>query len=78
MTVRPGGNEAEVRRVFGQYGIKSVKDLGKERFLVNVDRDPGPQAMEATSVRASSIHRVQPSFNYRIPEPRHPPIRFKK
>lgn len=78
VTVRPGGSNAEVRRVFGQYGIKSVKDLGKGRFLVKVDRDPGPQAMEATSARAGSIHRAQPNYKYRIPKPRNPPFKLNK
>lgn len=78
VTVRPGGAGAQVRRVFGQYGIKSVKDLGKGRFLVKVDRDPGPQAMEAISARAGSIHRVQPNYKYRIPETRNPPFKLNK
>jgi hypothetical protein len=60
---------AEVKAIadlYGRFGIKSIKELGPNVFLVTLTDDPGPATME--KLRAGNVHikAVEPNFVYRI------------
>jgi hypothetical protein len=52
--------------VYGRFGIKGIKNLGSDVFLVTVTEDPGPAAMEKLRGDDSRIKAVEPNFVYRI------------
>jgi len=47
-------------------GIKSMKDLGRNIFLVTLTEDPGPSKMEELRGQNAHVTAVQPNFVYRI------------
>lgn len=51
--------------VYGRFGIKGIKNLGPNVFLVTLTEDPGPAVME--KLRAGNVHikAVEPNFVYR-------------
>jgi len=51
--------------LYGQFGIKGIKKLGANTFLVTLTDDPGPAMME--SLRAGNVYikAVEPNFIYR-------------
>lgn len=51
--------------LYGQFGIKSIKKLGRNVFLVTLTEDPGPEKME--KLREGNVHikAVEPNFVYR-------------
>lgn len=63
VTVAPGGNEKTVRDVYARFGIKSVKALGNDVYLVIVQHDPGLAAM--AKAQDERIKAVQPNQRYR-------------
>lgn len=52
--------------VYGRYGIKGIKKLAGNVFLVTLTEDPGPAAMEKLREGNASIRTVEPNFVYRI------------
>lgn len=52
--------------VYGRFGIKGIKNLGSNVFLVTVTEDPGPAAMERIRWENSRIKAIEPNFVYRI------------
>ncbi len=59
---------AEVKAVadlYGQFGIKGIKDLGNNVFLVTLTEDPGPEKMEKLRGGNTQIKAVQPNYVYR-------------
>lgn len=56
--------------LYGQFGIKSIQDLGHNIFLVTLTEDPGPTKMEQLRGENAHIQAVQPNFVYGTREPR--------
>jgi len=52
--------------LYGRFGIKSIKDLGRNVFLVTLTEDPGPEEMEKLRGGNAHIKAVEPNFVYRI------------
>jgi hypothetical protein len=67
----PGGVEA-IADVYGRFGIKGIKRLGDNVFLVTLTEDPGPAAMEQLRAENAHIKTVEPNFLYRSQENRTP------
>lgn len=59
---------AEVKAIadlYGRFGIKGIKDLGHNVFLVTLTEDPGPATMEKLRGENPHIKAVEPNFVYR-------------
>jgi hypothetical protein len=52
--------------VYGRFGIKGIKNLGSNVFLVILTEDPGPAAMGNLGGENPRIKAVEPNFVYRI------------
>lgn len=61
--VAPGGAKAIVD-LYGPFGIKGIRDLGHNRYLVTLAEDPGPARMEQLRSQDDHIQAVQPNFVY--------------
>jgi len=63
--------EAESRviaDVYGRFGIKGIRDLGHNTFLVTFAVDPGPERIASVRGQNPQITAVQPNFVYRHDE----------
>jgi hypothetical protein len=51
--------------LYGRFGIRGIKNLGPNVFLVILTEDPGPATME--KLRAGNVHikAVEPNWIYR-------------
>jgi len=61
----PGIDAARLRRLFSVYEVRDVADLGAGRFLIRLNRDPGPAEIERTALGSGDIKAIQPNFIYR-------------
>ena len=60
----PSGAKA-ITDLYGRFGIKSLKELAPNVFLMTLAEDPGPGTME--KLRAGNVHirAVEPNYIYR-------------
>jgi hypothetical protein len=63
----PAGVEA-VSDVFGRFGIKAIRNIAPNLFLLTLSEDPGPDVMGTLGSRDARIRAVQPNFIYRTQE----------
>ena len=59
---------AEARAIadlYGRFGIRGIKHLGSNVFLVTLTEDPGPATMEKLRGENAHIKAVEPNFVYR-------------
>ena len=59
---------AEVKSIadlYGRFGIKDIKALGSNVFLIVLTEDPGPATMEKLRGENVQIKAVEPNFVYR-------------
>jgi len=54
-----------ITAVFGRFGIKGIKELGPNVYLVTLAEDPGPAAMEKLRGGDARIKAVEPNYRYR-------------
>jgi hypothetical protein len=64
VTVVERGRIAAIADLYGQFGIKELRDLGGTVFLLLVTEDPGPARMEQVRRESAYILAVQPSLVY--------------
>lgn len=69
ITVQNGGDESLIRREFADRSVRSVRQIRDDLFLVNIERDPGPEAMRQMAAGCAQIRAVQPNFIYRANPP---------
>lgn len=69
VTLVAGIDVKVISDVYGQFEIKSIKELGNGSFQIKLGNDPGPEKMEALRSQDSRIKAVQPNFIYRIDKP---------
>ena len=69
VTLVPGADQKVINGIYGYFGIKGIKDLGNNLFLVTLTEDPGPEKMEELSKQNSQVKAVQPNFVYRTNSP---------
>ena len=65
VTVAAGADVKAIADLYGRFGIKGIKDLGNNVFLVTLTEDPGPEAMEKLRGGNAHIKAVQPNYVYR-------------
>lgn len=66
VTLAPGADVEVITHLYGQFGIKGMKDIGHNIFHVTLTEDPGPAKMEYLRAQDNRIKAVQPNFVYRI------------
>jgi hypothetical protein len=65
ITISPSGDEEQIRKLFEDYRIKDIKDLGRRRFLIKLEHDPGLDKIKRMSLESTFVKQVQPNFIYR-------------
>lgn len=65
VTLAPGADENAIRDVYGRFGIKTIKALPKDVYLVTVAEDPGPAVMQQVGLESALVKAVQPNYRYR-------------
>jgi hypothetical protein len=53
-----------IAELYGQFGIKDIRDLGSNLYLLSLCEDPGPARMEQLRGENAHIRAVQPNFAY--------------
>jgi hypothetical protein len=64
VTVTARDRVAAIADLYGQFGIKELRDLGGTVFLIRVAEDPGPARMEQVRGGSAHILAVQPNLVY--------------
>jgi hypothetical protein len=62
VTAEKGANHETLKGIFETYVVKSIKDIGRERYLIKLEKDPGPEIIEQEGLRSKLIKSVQPNF----------------
>ena len=65
VTLAPGADEKTLCEVYGRFGIKSVKPLPNNVFVVTMRDDPGLAAMEKARQGNELVKAVQRNQRYR-------------
>ncbi len=66
ITLAEGADVKAIADLYGRFGIKGMKDLGHNIFLVTLTEDPGLPKMEELRGQNAHVKAVQPNFVYRI------------
>jgi len=51
--------------IYARFGIKDIRKLGANVFLVKLGDDPGPAMMESLRAGDSRIQAIEPNYVYR-------------
>jgi len=51
--------------LYGRFGIKEIRKLGANTFLLMLTEDPGPATMESLRAGGVGIKAVEPNYRYR-------------
>jgi hypothetical protein len=62
VTLAPDADDGIITRYYGRFGIKYLRVLAGETFLLILSNDPGPQKMAALIRDESLIIAVQPNI----------------
>jgi hypothetical protein len=65
ITLVADADEKAIRDVYGHLGVKAIKTVSKDVYLLTVVEDPGPAAMESLRRGSKVIRAVQPNYRYR-------------
>jgi hypothetical protein len=65
VTLAAGADIKAIADLYGRFGIKDTRGLGRNLFLVSLIQDPGPAKMEELRRQNAQIKAVQPNFVYR-------------
>jgi hypothetical protein len=64
VTVAARDRVSAIVELYGQYGIKDIRDLGGTVFLLVLTEDPGPARMDQVRGGSAHILAVQPNLVY--------------
>ena len=74
ITLKEGGNSETLTSVFQQYGIKAIQNVSRNRYLIILKQDPGPEIITKQAATSSEIEAVQPNYTYQAtPQTQHIP-----
>ena len=62
VTLAPNVDEAVIYEYYKRFGIKYVRQLGDETYLLVLSNDPGPHEMDVLIQDESRIKLVQPNL----------------
>ena len=69
VTLKEGISIELLQEVFAEFGVKSVKDISKGRYLITLEKDPGPEVITKQAATSSEIEYAQPNYIYRTMQP---------
>ena len=64
VTLAPDAGEKAIRDVYEHYGIRAIKPLPENVYLLTLAEDPGPAVMESLRQGSERIKAVQPNYRY--------------
>jgi hypothetical protein len=64
VTVAARDRVGAIADLYGEFGIKDIRDLGSTVFLLILTEDPGPARMEQVRAGDAQILAVQPNLVY--------------
>lgn len=62
VTIYEDDDVVRIREIFKTFSVQWIKDLGHRRFLIKVEKDPGPAAIEQEGAKSDKIKYVQPNY----------------
>ena len=65
VTLKEEGDTEILYEAFAAYGVKSINDLSMGRYLITLDKDPGPEEITKEAATNTDIKHVQPNYIYR-------------
>lgn len=65
VTLSASADVKAIGDAYGRFGIKDIKHLGSNVFLVTLTEDPGPATMEKLRAENAHIKAVEPNLLYR-------------
>ena len=65
VTLAASGDVKAVSDLYGRFGIKEVRKLGANVFLLILSEDPGPATMESLRANDARIQAIEPNYVYR-------------
>ncbi|MCP4410773.1 MAG: hypothetical protein GY807_24135 [Gammaproteobacteria bacterium] len=65
LVLEQGDADEIVRRLYSDYTVQSIKDLGRRRFLIKLEHDPGPDIVTKKATESNDIKWAQPNYKYR-------------
>ena len=65
ITLKEGASSEALKQVFDQYDIKAIQILSRNRYLIILEQDPGPEVMTEKAATSAEIDAVQPNNVYR-------------
>jgi hypothetical protein len=69
VTLGPGADVKVIAAVFGRFGIRDIRDLGQDVYLMILTEDPGPAVLEELRGRDAHLKAIQPNFIYQTKKP---------
>lgn len=66
VTLAPAVNAGIIPHVFADFGVKRIDRIGRNTFLVVLERDPGPRTIEEFGKKDVRIKWIQPNLIYRM------------
>ena len=54
----------DIMKQFSGYGPKLVKDLGRGRYLIQLEQDPGLDVLKQQDCFKKAACKIQPNFKY--------------
>ena len=70
VTLKQGSEEQILKQIFHIYAIKKISDLGRNRYLIAFDPDPGFDQVKVTANKSNRVVGVQPNYIYHLNPPR--------
>jgi len=64
VTVAASSGVKAINDLYGRFGIKGLKEIAPDVFLVTLAEDPGPATMEKLRAGTVSIRSVEPNLLY--------------
>jgi len=65
VTLAAGADTSAIPDLYGQFGVRGIKALGDNIYLVTLANDPGPATLEKLGQQNTRIEKVQPNYVYR-------------
>lgn len=67
VTLKTGADDLsqEIRGAYSEFGVIRLAPIGSGRYLLKLERDPGPSVIEQRASRVPAIQSAQPNYIYR-------------
>jgi hypothetical protein len=64
VTLAASGDVKAVSDLYGRFGIKEIRKLGPDVFLLILTDDPGPATMDSLRANSPRIKAIEPNYVY--------------